>query len=82
MAKRNNNPHFIRATVHNELLAGHHLLFFMNKRFEASPNFNTPFWIQGNAVYWEFLLWDLEFPQSSEDKIGMVLWWMHRWAGI
>ncbi len=82
MSMRGNNPHFSRATVHHELVAGHHLQGFMNDRYKAYRNFDTPFWIEGNAVYWEFLLWDMKFPQSPEDRIGMLFWRMHRCARI
>ena len=82
MSMRGNNPHFSRATVHHELIAGHHLQGFMNNRYKSYRNFDTPFWVEGNAVYWEFLLWDLKFPQSPEDRIGMLFWRMHRCARI
>jgi uncharacterized protein (DUF885 family) len=82
MSMRGNNPHFSRATVHHELIAGHHLQFFMNSRYKAYRNFETPFWIEGWALYWEMLLWDLKFPQSPEDRIGMLFWRMHRCARI
>lgn len=82
MSMRGNNPHFSRATVHHELIAGHHLQGFMNNRYKAYRNFNTPFWTEGWALYWEFILWDLKFPQSPEDRIGMLFWRMHRCARI
>ncbi len=82
MSMRGNNPHFSRATVHHELIAGHHLQGYMNSRYKAYRNFDTPFWVEGNAVYWEFLLWDKKFPQSPEDRIGMLFWRMHRCARI
>lgn len=82
MSMRGNNPHFSRATVHHELIAGHHLQGFMNNRYKAYRNFNTPFWTEGWALYWEMILWDLKFPQSPEDRIGMLFWRMHRCARI
>jgi uncharacterized protein (DUF885 family) len=82
MSMRGNNPHFSRATVHHELIAGHHLQGFMNNRHKSYRNFNTPFWTEGWALYWELLLWDLKFPQSPEDRIGMLFWRMHRCARI
>lgn len=82
MSMRGNNPHFSRATVHHELVAGHHLQGYMNNRYKAYRNFDTPFWIEGNSVYWEFVLWDLKFPESPEDRIGMLFWRMHRCARI
>jgi len=82
MSMRGNNPHFSRATVHHELIAGHHLQGFMNNRYKSYRNFRTPFWTEGWALYWELILWDKNFPQSPEDKIGMLFWRMHRCARI
>ena len=82
MSMRGNNPHFSRATVHHELIAGHHLQGFMNDRYKAYRNFWTPFWTEGWSLYWEFILWDMNFPQSPEDKVGMLFWRMHRCARI
>ena len=82
MSMRGNNPHFSRATVHHELIAGHHLQQFMNNRNHAYRFYRTPFWTEGWALYWEFILWDKGFPQSPEDHIGMLFWRMHRCARI
>src|SRR6185295_10996517 len=75
MSMRGNNPYFSRATVHHELIPGHHLQGFMaarNKPYRAI--FGTPFWTEGNALYWELLLWDLNFAKKPEEKIGMLFW--------
>lgn len=82
MSMRGNNLHFSRATVHHELLAGHNLQYFMNSRYRNYRNFQTPFWTEGWALYWEFLLWEQGFPQGPEDRIGMLFWRMHRCARI
>lgn len=82
MSMRGNNPHFSRATVHHELIAGHHLQGFMTRRYKTYRHFETPFWHEGNALYWEFILWDMKFPRSPEDRIGMLFWRMHRCARI
>ncbi|MEH6681825.1 MAG: DUF885 family protein [Sediminicola sp.] len=82
MSMRGNNPHFSRATVHHELIAGHHLQGFMNKRNKTYRHFRTPFWTEGWALYWELILWDMDFPRSPEDRIGMLFWRMHRCARI
>lgn len=82
MSMRGNNPHFSRATVHHELIAGHHLQQFMNNRNHEYRFYRTPFWTEGWALYWEFILWDKGFPQSPEDRIGMLFWRMHRCARI
>lgn len=82
MSMRGNNPHFSRATVHHELFAGHAMQQFMNSRHKTYRRFNTPFWVEGWSLYWERLLWDLKFPTSPEDRIGMLFWRMHRCARI
>jgi hypothetical protein len=82
MSMRGNNPHFSRSTVHHELIAGHHLQGFMNNRHKVYRHFGTPFWTEGWALYWELILWDMKFPQSPEDRIGMLFWRMHRCARI
>ena len=82
MSMRGNNPHFSRATVHHELIAGHHMQEYMMNRYKNYRHFYTPFWVEGNSLYWELLLWDMKFPQSPEDRIGMLFWRMHRCARI
>lgn len=83
MSMRGNNPHFSRSTVHHELIAGHHMQGFMSDRYKAyRDSFYTPFWIEGWALYQEFILWDLGFPRGPEDRIGMLFWRMHRCARI
>lgn len=83
MSMRGNNPHFNRATVHHELIPGHHLQGFMNRRYSTyrSP-FRTSFWGEGWALYWELLLWDMGFAETPEDRIGMLFWRTHRYARI
>lgn len=83
MSMRGNNPHFSRATVHHELIPGHHLQQFMNARYRTYRSlFSTPFWGEGWALYWELLLWDMNFPKSPENRVGMLFWRMHRCARI
>lgn len=82
MSLRGNNPHFARAVLHHELIAGHRLQQFMTDRYKSYRHFNTPFWTEGWALYWEMILWDMKFPRSPEDKIGMLFWRMHRCARI
>ena len=83
MSMRGNALHFSRATVQHELIPGHHLQIFMSERYNAHRTaFNTPFWVEGWALYWEMLLWDKGFAKSPEDRIGMLFWRMHRAARI
>jgi uncharacterized protein (DUF885 family) len=83
MSMRGNNEHFSRAVVHHELIPGHHLQGFMTRRFNAHRGaFATPFWGEGWALYWEFILYDHAFPKTPEDRIGMLFWRNHRAARI
>jgi uncharacterized protein (DUF885 family) len=83
MSMRGNNVHFARATVHHELIPGHHLQGFMAARHrEHRREFRTPFLVEGWALYWEMLLWDKGFPKSPEDRIGFLFWRSHRCARI
>ena len=83
MSMRGNNLHFSRATVFHELIPGHHLQGFMNSRYKPYRSlFGTPFWSEGGALYWELLFWDLKFPKTPENRIGMLFWRMHRCARI
>lgn len=83
MSLRANNIHFARATVHHELIPGHHLQGYYESRYNTHRDlFNTPFWVEGWALYWEFLLWDMNFAKSPENRIGMLFWRMHRCARI
>ncbi len=83
MSMRGNNIYFSRATVHHELIPGHHLQGFMSARYKTYRSiFSTPFWSEGNSLYWELLLWDLNFAKTPEQRIGMLFWRMHRCARI
>ncbi len=83
MSMRGNNRHFARATVFHELIPGHHLQGFMTDRYATHRRaFSTPFWGEGWALYWEMLLWDLGFPTTPEQRIGMLFWRLHRAARI
>ncbi|MGD9563400.1 MAG: DUF885 family protein [Pyrinomonadaceae bacterium] len=83
MSMRGNNPHFARAVTHHELIPGHHLQQFMTSRYKPYRRiFSTPFWGEGWALYWEFLLWDRGFVKTPEDKIGALFWRSHRAARI
>jgi len=80
---RANNIHFARATVFHELVPGHHLQSYYESRSNPHRDlFTTPFWVEGWAVWWEFQFWDLGFPKSPEDKMGMLFWRTHRCARI
>ncbi|UII26183.1 DUF885 domain-containing protein [Fulvivirga maritima] len=83
MSMRGNNPNFSSATVHHELIPGHHMQQYMNQRYKPYRRiFWTPFWTEGWSLYWEINLWNKQFPDTPEEKIGMLFWRMHRCARI
>lgn len=83
MSLRGNNIHFVRAVVAHELIPGHHLQYFSrNRRNTHRDPFDTPFWTEGWALYWEMLLWDKHFARGPEDRVGMLFWRRHRAARI
>lgn len=84
MSLRSNNRYFAKATVHHELIPGHHLQGFMTSRYNTHRQgvSGTPFWIEGWALYWEFLLYKRGFAATPEDKIGFLFWRKHRCARI
>ena len=83
MSMRGNNRHFCRATVHHEVIPGHHLQGFMTERhFPYRRTFSTPFWTEGWALWWEMLLWEKGFVATPEDRVGALFWRMHRCARI
>lgn len=83
MSMRGNNIHFSRIVTPHELIPGHHLQGFMADRFKTYRQlFGTPFYVEGWSLHWELLLWDENYPQTPEDKIGMLFWRMHRAARI
>lgn len=83
MSLRGNNKHFSRATVHHELIPGHHLQQFIQSRhYPYRRMFGTPFWTEGWALYCEFRLWEMGFAQNAKNRVGMLFWRMHRCARI
>jgi uncharacterized protein (DUF885 family) len=83
MSLRSNNYAFSHATVFHELIPGHNLQFYMNRRYKTyRSDFRTPFSSEGWALYWEMLLWDKNFHDTPEEKIGALFWRMHRCARI
>ena len=80
---RSNNEHFCRATVHHELIPGHWMQHFaMARHRRHREQFETPFWIEGWALYWEFRFYDLGLAKTPAGRVGMLYWRKHRCARI
>ena len=83
MSMRGNNIPFARATAFHEMIPGHFLQFFMSARYRPYRGaFETPFWVEGNALWWEMLFWDKGFDRTPEERVGALVWRMHRSARI
>lgn len=83
MSMRGNNAAFSRATVQHELIPGHHMQQWASSRFHTHRNvWWTPFWVEGWTLHWEMLLWERGFPETPEQRCGMLFWRMHRCARV
>jgi uncharacterized protein (DUF885 family) len=83
MSMRGNNIYFSRATVFHELIPGHWLQEFSEARYRPyRALFDTGFWVEGNALYWEMTFWDHGFHKTPEQRVGALFWRMHRCARV
>jgi Bacterial protein of unknown function (DUF885) len=83
MSMRGNNIPFARATAFHEMIPGHFLQSYMSARYHPYRRaFSTPFWSEGNALWWEMLFWDKGFDRTPEERVGALVWRMHRSARI
>ena len=83
MSMRGNNIPFARATAFHEMIPGHFLQFYMSSRYRTYRRaFSTPFWSEGNSLWWEMLFWDKGFDRTPEERVGALVWRMHRSARV
>jgi hypothetical protein len=83
MSMRGNNIPFAHATAFHEMIPGHFLQFYMTSRYHAYRRpFSTPFWGEGNSLWWEMLFWDKGFNRTPEERVGALVWRMHRSARV
>lgn len=83
MSMRGNNIPFARATAFHEMIPGHFLQFYMAARYRPYRQaFETPFWHEGNSLWWEMLFWQKGFDRTPEERVGALVWRMHRSARI
>ena len=83
MSMKGNNIPFARATAFHEMIPGHFLQFYMRARYHIYRRpFSTPFWVEGNSFYWEMVFWDKGFDQTPEQRVGALVWRMHRSARV
>ncbi len=83
MSMNGNNIPFAHATAFHEMIPGHFLQFYMSSRYHVYRRpFSTPFWGEGNAFYWEMVFWDKGFDSTPEERVGALVWRMHRSARV
>jgi uncharacterized protein (DUF885 family) len=83
MSMRGNNIPFARATAFHEMIPGHFLQGYMAARYhQYREPFSTPFWVEGNAFWWEMLYYDRGFDRTPEERVGALVWRMHRSARV
>jgi hypothetical protein len=83
MSMKGNNIPFAHATAFHEMIPGHFLQFYMASRYHIyRRHFSTPFWVEGNAFYWEMVFWDKGFEKTPEERVGALVWRMHRSARV
>jgi hypothetical protein len=83
MSMNGNNIPFAHATAFHEMIPGHFLQFYMSSRYHIYRRpFSTPFWSEGNAFYWEMVFWDKGFESTPEERVGALVWRMHRSARV
>ncbi len=65
------------------MIPGHFLQGYMGARYHSYREpFSTPFWVEGNALWWEMLFWDRGFDRTPEQRVGALVWRMHRSARV
>jgi uncharacterized protein (DUF885 family) len=83
MSMRGNSTPLSHATAFHEMIPGHFLQFYMMARYRPYRRaFVTPFWIEGNAFWWEMLFYQKGFDSTPEERVGALMWRMHRSARV
>jgi uncharacterized protein (DUF885 family) len=83
MSMRGNSTPLSHATAFHEMIPGHFLQFYMGSRYNPYRRaFSTPFWHEGNAFWWEMLFWDMGYNKTPEERVGALVWRMHRSARV
>ena len=82
---RGNNTPFSHATAHHEMIPGHYFSLYMANRYagyRADLGFESPFFREGWALYWELMLYERGFHDTPEERVGALFWLLHRCARI
>ncbi|HEU5350312.1 MAG TPA: DUF885 family protein [Terracidiphilus sp.] len=83
MSMRGNSIPLSHATAFHEMIPGHFLQFYMMARHRPYRRvFMTPFWVEGNAFWWEMLYYQKGFDATPAERVGALMWRMHRSARV
>jgi uncharacterized protein (DUF885 family) len=83
MSMRGNSIPLSHATAFHEMIPGHFLQFYMMARHRPYRRvFMTPFWVEGNAFWWEMLYYQKGFDGTPAERVGALMWRMHRSARV
>lgn len=83
MSMRGNSTPLSHATAFHEMIPGHFLQFYMMARYRPYRRvFETPFWVEGNAFWWEMLYYQKGFDATPAERVGALMWRMHRSARV
>lgn len=83
MSMRGNSTPLSHATAFHEMIPGHFLQFYMMARYRPYRRaFETPFWVEGNAFWWEMLYYQMGFDGTPAERVGALMWRMHRSARV
>lgn len=83
MSMRGNSTPLSHATAFHEMIPGHFLQFYMAARYRPYRRvFETPFWIEGNAFWWEMLYYQKDYDSTPAERVGALMWRMHRSARV
>lgn len=83
MSMRGNSIPLSHATAFHEMIPGHFLQFYMMARYRPYRRaFFTPFWIEGNAFWWEMLYYQKGYDSTPAERVGAMMWRMHRSARV
>lgn len=79
MAMAGNCRAFTRAVVPHELIPGHHLQLFEQRRIKPRRQmFSTMFFVEGWTIHWELLQLKLGWARTPAERVGMLWWRLHR----
>lgn len=83
MSMRGNSTPLSHATAFHEMIPGHFLQFYMMARYRPyRRTFMTPFWVEGNAFWWEMLYYQMGYDATPAERVGALMWRMHRSARV